>query len=652
MEGKEEIEKSGDSENEMKRDSGKDGKECMDESEKNLSNGRSSERDDREKIDKIDRGADREEFSSDVGTTRPNGCYDPRDTQSGSSIPAKEENTQIVRRPPRRKDKERTQEAKTSPSNTETEAKKRKEKEAQAAATSNDAPSAPDSSETPKQCHETEKNPSGIKLRRELGLLDCVGLLVGNMIGSGIFVSPRGVLRYSGSVGMSLIIWVASGFASIVSALCYAELGTMIPQSGGSYTYLHEAFGPMVAFLDLWLSVTIGIPCGRAIGALTFANYIVQPFFPGCAHVPQGAVKLLAIALIFFLTWVNCRRVQWATTVQDALALTKVLALIIIIVAGMHHLARGHTENFENVMDGTNWHPALIATTFYHTLWAYAGWNGLNTIMEELKDPFKNLPRAIAISLSCVTLIYILTNVAYFAVLSPEEILASEAVAVSFGQRILGVVAWLIPIFVACSTGGSMNGNIFGSSRVLFVGARRGHLPRALGLVSVESRTPVTSLVFMAAISLLMFTTSDLRVLINYTAFAGNLIGLGIISAFFWFRIKQPDRPRPIKIWIGFAIIELLMSLFLVVFPAVKQPIEVAFALGFAATGLLVYYVTQHRRVSSARLDRTMDKVTYVCQMLFVAVHEEAALSKQETADSKSFSSSTIKESGGSKPKA
>ncbi|XP_063596532.1 Y+L amino acid transporter 2-like [Penaeus indicus] len=630
MEGKEEIEKSTDSENEMKSDKGDKPKdECTDENEKRRSNERSSGRDNEVRTNEIDRGSDLNESSSDAGTTQQNGCNDPTETQNGPRMPAKEEDPQTVRRPPRRKDKERIQEAKISPSNNATEAKKRKEKEAQAAATLNAAPSLPDSSETSKQQLEPEKNPSGIKLRRELGLLDCVGLLVGNIIGSGIFVSPRGVLRYSGSVGMSLAIWVASGFACMVSSLCYAELGTMIPQSGGSYTYLHEAFGPMVAFLDLWLSVTIGIPCGRAIGALTFANYVVQPFFPTCAHVPQAAVKLLAIALIFFLTWVNCRRVQWATTVQDAMALTKVLALIIIIIGGMHHLARGHTENFENVMDGTNWHPALIATTFYHTLWAYAGWNGLNTIIEELKDPFKSMPRAIAISLTCVTLIYILTNVAYFAVLTPEEILSSEAVAVSFGQRILGVLAWTIPIFVACSTGGSMNGNIFGSSRVLFVGARRGHLPRALALVSVESCTPVTSLVFMAAVSLIMFTTSDLRALINYTSFAGNLVGLGVISAFFWFRIKQPDRPRPIKIWIGFAIIELLMSVFLVVFPAVKQPMEVAFALGFAATGLLVYYVTQHRRVTSATLDRAMDKVTYVCQMLFVAVHEEANLSTE-----------------------
>ncbi|XP_042893082.1 Y+L amino acid transporter 2-like, partial [Penaeus japonicus] len=621
MERKEEIERLSDCENKVKNnkdgnnpESKKEGeRECLGQNEKKPNVQRSSENDYEAVINKMDREADQNQFSADVGNTRPYIREEPVETKSEPSFSPKDEpEAQVVRRPPRRKDKERKEKTETPPTNSETEAKKRKEKEAEAAATTNDASNMPDSSETSKKCQATT-NPSGIKLRRELGLLDCVGLIVGNMIGSGIFVSPRGVLKYSGSVGMSLIIWVASGFASMVSAFCYAELGTMIPQSGGSYTYLHEAFGPAVAFLDLWLGVTIGIPCSRAIGALTFTTtWQLCPRAAGRCHSPPSNP-----------TGHRSHLVTWATTLQDALALTKVLALVIIIVGGMHHLAQGHTENFENAMEGTNWHPALIATTFYHTLWAYAGWGSLNSIMEELKDPFKNMPRAIAISLTCVTIIYVLTNIAYFAVLTPEEILSSEAVAVSFGRRILGILAWFIPIFVASSTSGSLNGNIFGSSRLLFVGARRGHLPRALGLVAVGSCTPVTSLVFMAAISLIMFTTSDLRVLINYTAFAGNLIGLGIISAFFWFRIKQPDRPRPIKVgssWLYVNVgvdvdvdvdidvgieIDLLMSVFLVVFPAVRQPVR-AFALGFAATGLLVYYVTQHKRFSSARLDRAM----------------------------------------------
>ncbi|XP_063596597.1 Y+L amino acid transporter 2-like [Penaeus indicus] len=414
---------------------------------------------------------------------------------------------------------------------------------------------------------------SCVRLKKELGLLDSVGLIMGNIIGSGIFMSPRGVLEYSGSVGMSLVIWVASGFVSMVGALCYAEMGTMIPQSGSHYTYLQEAFGPLPAFLYVWLVVTIQFPCSRAIVSLTFANYIVQPFFPGCAETPEAARKLIAMAILLFLGWLNSRRVKWATTVQDVLALTKV--------------------------------------------------DSCNMIIEEMKDPYRTLPRAIAISLTSVTLIYALTNVAYFGVLSPGEILASEAVAVTFGQRALGVMAWTIPIFVACSTGGGLNGSIFGSSRLLFVSTRRGHLPKVLGLVCVENYTPVTSLLFLVLISLVPFITADIRVLINYTAFAGNLVAVGTSAAFLWFRYKQPDRPRPIKVWIGFGILELLMALFLVVFPAVREPVQMAVALGIVLTGLLVYYVTQHRQLASPKLDSVMEKVTYVCQMLFVAVHEE-----------------------------
>ncbi|ROT78554.1 Large neutral amino acids transporter small subunit 2 [Penaeus vannamei] len=242
------------------------------------------------------------------------------------------------------------------------------------------------------------------------------------------------------------------------------------------YTYLHEAFASHGGVPGPVAQRHHRHPCGRAIGSAHVRQLHRAAVLPGLRARAQAAVKLLAIARssvsrargrsqkrnVLFLTWVNCRRVQWATTVQDALALTKVLALIIIIVAGMHHLARGHTENFEN-----------------------------------------ELPRAIAISLSCVTLIYILTNVAYFAVLSPEEILASEAVACPSASA--SWAWWRGSSRSSCVfDGGSMNGNIFGLLASIFVGARRGHLPRALGLVcpSRAARPSRHSSSWWAALSL------------------------------------------------------------------------------------------------------------------------------------------------------
>ncbi|XP_069182692.1 Y+L amino acid transporter 2-like [Procambarus clarkii] len=470
-------------------------------------------------------------------------------------------------------------------------------------------------------CNEAPDGP--VKLRKELGLLNCVGLIIGNIIGTGIFVSPRTVLHYAGSVGMSLSVWVATGFMSMIGALCYTELGTMIPQSGGNYTYLLEAFGPLPAFLYLWMVVMISIPGSRAIGALTFANYILQPFFPGCQEPPQSAVTIVGILLVVTLTWINSRKVKWATTVQDVLALTKVLALIMIIVVGVNHLAWGRSQHFQDPMAGSNWSPVLIATAFYHTLFSYGGWDSLNMIMEELKDPFKNMPRAVAISVSSVMVIYVFTNVAYFAVLSTDQMLASTAVAVTFGNLTLGVMAWTIPLFVGCSTAGGLNGYIFSTARLILVSSRRGHLPRALSLIHAHNYTPVTALMFSTAISLIMFVASDVRVLINYLAFAGSVFELGCIGAFFWFRINQPERHRPIKVWLGFPIMHLIIMGFLTVFPVIRQPLEVVAALVVIGTGIPVYYLSIHRQDKPNKLLYAMDKVTYVCQMMFLAVPEE-----------------------------
>jgi amino acid transporter len=160
-------------------------------------------------------------------------------------------------------------------------------------------------------------------------------------------------------------------------------------------------------------------------------------------------------------------------------------------------------QEFSDPWKGVNLNPGKVALSFYSGLFSFAGWNYLNFVTEELQNPYRNLPRAIYISLPMVTVIYVLTNVAYFAVLTPEQLLADGAptVAVSFGNHMLGMFAWTMPLAVACSAFGSLNGTIFASSRLLFVGARSGHMPSFFSMINVHYYTPVPALVCLVSLT-------------------------------------------------------------------------------------------------------------------------------------------------------
>lgn len=461
----------------------------------------------------------------------------------------------------------------------------------------------------------------GTRLKRELGLLDGVSIIVGIIVGSGIFVSPKGVLFHAGSVGMSLIIWVFSGLLSMIGALCYAELGTMIPQSGGDYAYISKAFGPLPAFLYLWSAMLMIMPAGNAIIALTFANYIIQPLYPEC-EPDLNSVRLIATCVICFLTAINCWNVKSVTRIQDIFTAAKVLALVVIILSGIAWLGLGHSENLQEPMKYSQFSVGELSLAVYTGIFSYAGWNYLNFVTEELKEPNKNLPRAIYISMPLITLIYFMANFAYFTVLQPTEILASNAVAVTFGNRLLGPMAWIMPLFVAFSTFGSVNGGIFASSRLFFVGARNGHMPRSMSLINTQRHTPMPCLVILGVITCLMVTTDDVYQLINYTAFVESFFTFVSVGGLLWLRYKEPDLVRPIRVNLVLPITFFLLCGFLVIFPLWSDPALVGAAFLIILSGIPVYFVFIYWTSKPVWLKKCFHHMDIAIQKTFLAIPE------------------------------
>ncbi|XP_006622001.1 b(0,+)-type amino acid transporter 1-like isoform X1 [Apis dorsata] len=436
-----------------------------------------------------------------------------------------------------------------------------------------------------------EENNS-VHLKRRVGLVSGVALIVGTMIGSGIFVSPSGLLVRTGSIGISFLVWTACGMLSLCGALAYAELGTMNTSSGAEYAYFMDAFGAPPAFLFSWVSTLVLKPSQMAIICLSFAQYAVEAFAADC-DPPEEVVKIVALLAIILILLVNCYSVNLATGVQNAFTAAKLIAILVVIAGGSYKLIQGNTQHLKgafDTFDGSTVNIGRLATAFYTGLWAYDGWNNLNYVTEEIKDPSKNLPRSIMIGIPLVTLCYALINVSYLAVMSPSEMIESEAVAVTFGNRILGVMAWLMPLSVAISTFGSANGTLFAAGRLCFAASREGHLLDCLSYVHVRRFTPAPGLIFHSLVAGAMVISGNIDSLIDFFSFTAWIFYGGAMLALLVMRRTRPNHPRPYKCPLIIPVLVLGISAYLIIAPIIDKPqIEYLYAAGFILAGMLVY---------------------------------------------------------------
>ncbi|XP_033742944.1 cystine/glutamate transporter-like [Pecten maximus] len=468
----------------------------------------------------------------------------------------------------------------------------------------------------------TTKTNKNVRLKKQISLFQAVCIIVGIIIGSGIFVSPVGILQNVKSVGMSCVMWTVTGVFSALCALCFAELGACIPKSGGEYTYIREAFGDFFAFLALWINFIIICPVCVAASCLIFATYILKPVYSDC-DPPFVAVRLIAALIIALLISINCINVRWAAKVQVGITVCKLVALATIVIIGFVYLGKGKVDNFKDSFADSDYSAGAIAISFYSGFWAFGGWSYLNFLTDELIEPHRNLPRAIIISMAIVTSVYLVANIAYFAVLTPIEMLQSTAVAVTFSEMTVPVMSVFVPILIAISVAGSMNGTSLSMSRLFFVGASNNHLPSIVAMINYKFLTPAPSLITILVLTLLMQSLGDVFYLIEMMGFSFTTVLAFVFAGQIYMRITRPDIPRPIKLPLVLPIFLFVMSLVLLVLTCIQKPDISLLAFCLTMLGVPCYVLGIYWKSKPAGFNRLNRYITSTIQKVLLVVPQD-----------------------------
>jgi APA family basic amino acid/polyamine antiporter len=453
---------------------------------------------------------------------------------------------------------------------------------------------------------------SEVSLKRDLGLWTAVALVIGTVIGSGIFIVPNVMVRNLGSPGMVFVVWVTGGLMSLSGALTYAELSAAMPGAGGEYVYLREAYGPLWSFLYGWTQMWVAKSGSIATLATAFFLYIGN-FHPEMKH-PVGHIPLpfssapleitlgqiLAMALILALGVLNYFGVKIGGEVQLLVTVCKVGLILVVIVIGLG-TGHGDVANFGIPAPVTASGGAVAAffAALVAALWAYDGWNNVSMVASEIQEPQRNLPRALIGGTLAVMAIYLLANAAYFYVMPAREISASDLVAADMMRRIFGQTgANFVSIAAMISIFAALNGSILTGSRVPYAMAVDGLFFKPVAKVHPQFRTPGTAILALSAWSALLVFSGSYDELFTYVIFASWILYGMTTAAVIVLRRKRPDMPRPYRTF-GYPLIPVvfvLSALGLVISTLFHSPRESLKGLTLVLIGLPFYYYWAKRR--------------------------------------------------------
>jgi basic amino acid/polyamine antiporter, APA family len=436
------------------------------------------------------------------------------------------------------------------------------------------------------------------QLARRLGFFPVYNIVVANIIGAGIFTTSGLLMGSLGNVTVLISIWVLGGVIALCGALSYSELGAAMPRAGGEYTFLSEIFHPSVGFLSGWVSFIAGFSAPIAASAIGFSEYFYRAY-PQIAELsmfagwitPEGIKKILAVGVILLFTGIHARGLSFGAIIQNILTVLKIGLLVALIIAGFW-LGKGDWSHFSQhepfSFDLGGWKTSGLALLW--VMFAYSGWNAATYIGSEVKNPERNIPRALIFGTLSVMAIYFLLNLFFVYAVKPADMkgvvsIGGLAVGNAFGPRAETVVSLLISFALFSS----LSAYLILGPRVYYAMSRDGYFFKSISKIASRSKVPARAILLQGGLSVIMVVSGTFDQILTYMGFALGLFPILAVAGIFRLRKMNPTYMK----MPGFPVVQiifLLASIGMLMLSFFERPVESGIALGTVLLGLPAYW--------------------------------------------------------------